>query len=85
MSRWEDLADVLIETAPAGLDRVYFVSGGSEAVEAWTQAGAPVCSRARATGSAATSLPDVRATTATRWAHWQPAATNGGVSSSDRC
>ena len=30
----EELADVLIETAPAGLDRVYFVSGGSEAVEA---------------------------------------------------
>lgn len=30
----EDLADKLIEHAPAGLDRVYFVSGGSEAVEA---------------------------------------------------
>lgn len=30
----EDLADLLIEHAPAGLDRVYFVSGGSEAVEA---------------------------------------------------
>ena len=30
----EDLADLLIAHAPAGLDRVYFVSGGSEAVEA---------------------------------------------------
>lgn len=30
----EDLADLLIEHAPGGLDRVYFVSGGSEAVEA---------------------------------------------------
>ncbi|HOP15099.1 MAG: aspartate aminotransferase family protein [Gammaproteobacteria bacterium] len=30
----EQLADVLIEGAPAGLERVYFVSGGSEAVEA---------------------------------------------------
>jgi adenosylmethionine-8-amino-7-oxononanoate aminotransferase len=30
----EELAEVLIEHAPAGLDRVYFVSGGSEAVEA---------------------------------------------------
>lgn len=30
----EDLADLLIKHAPAGLDRVYFVSGGSEAVEA---------------------------------------------------
>jgi adenosylmethionine-8-amino-7-oxononanoate aminotransferase len=30
----EALADHLIETAPAGLERVYFVSGGSEAVEA---------------------------------------------------
>ena len=30
----EALADWLIERAPAGLDRVYFVSGGSEAIEA---------------------------------------------------
>lgn len=30
----EALADLLIEHAPEGLDRVYFVSGGSEAVEA---------------------------------------------------
>ena len=30
----EELAEVLIEHAPAGLDRVYFVSGWSEAVEA---------------------------------------------------
>ncbi len=30
----EELADFLIERAPAGLERVYFLSGGSEAVEA---------------------------------------------------
>ncbi len=30
----EELADLLIEHAPAGLDRVYLVSGGSEAAEA---------------------------------------------------
>jgi adenosylmethionine-8-amino-7-oxononanoate aminotransferase len=30
----EDLATFLIERAPAGLGRVYFVSGGSEAIEA---------------------------------------------------
>ena len=30
----EQLADMLIERAPAGIDRVYFVSGGSEATEA---------------------------------------------------
>ncbi len=30
----EALADLLIENAPEGLERVYFVSGGSEAVEA---------------------------------------------------
>ncbi|MFN3643594.1 MAG: aspartate aminotransferase family protein [Gemmobacter sp.] len=30
----EDLADLLIEGAPAGIERVYLVSGGSEAVEA---------------------------------------------------
>src|SRR5512137_879747 len=29
----EELADRLIRTAPAGLSHVYFVSGGSEAVE----------------------------------------------------
>ncbi|MCB9957381.1 MAG: aspartate aminotransferase family protein [Rhodospirillaceae bacterium] len=30
----EDLADTLIAKAPEGLDKVYFVSGGSEAIEA---------------------------------------------------
>ena len=30
----EKLADLLIEDAPAGIDKVYFVSGGSEATEA---------------------------------------------------
>ncbi|MFD0915213.1 aspartate aminotransferase family protein [Pseudahrensia aquimaris] len=30
----EDLADALIELAPTGIERVYFVSGGSEAIEA---------------------------------------------------
>lgn len=30
----EELADFLVERAPKGIDRVYFVSGGSEAVEA---------------------------------------------------
>lgn len=30
----EELADMLVEHAPGDLDRVYFVSGGSEAVEA---------------------------------------------------
>jgi adenosylmethionine-8-amino-7-oxononanoate aminotransferase len=29
----EELADLLIRNAPAGMDRVYFVSGGSEAME----------------------------------------------------
>ena len=29
----EELADFLVEKAPEGIDRVYFVSGGSEAVE----------------------------------------------------
>lgn len=30
----EELADLLVAHAPSGIDRVYFVSGGSEAVEA---------------------------------------------------
>jgi adenosylmethionine-8-amino-7-oxononanoate aminotransferase len=45
----EALADLLIAHAPAGLDRVYFVSGGSEATEAaiklarqfWVEKGQP--------------------------------------------
>jgi len=45
----EALADLLIENAPEPLDRVYFVSGGSEATEAaiklarqyWVEKGAP--------------------------------------------
>lgn len=32
--KMEELADILIDAAPGDLDRVYFVSGGSEAVEA---------------------------------------------------
>jgi adenosylmethionine-8-amino-7-oxononanoate aminotransferase len=30
----EELADLLVASAPAGIDKVYFVSGGSEAIEA---------------------------------------------------
>jgi adenosylmethionine-8-amino-7-oxononanoate aminotransferase len=30
----EELADLLVADAPAGIDKVYFVSGGSEAIEA---------------------------------------------------
>lgn len=45
----EDLADLLIEHAPEGIDRVYLVSGGSEATEAaiklarqyWVEKGQP--------------------------------------------
>ncbi|MCA8882192.1 MAG: aspartate aminotransferase family protein [Rhodobacteraceae bacterium] len=45
----EDLADLLIENAPPGIDRVYLVSGGSEATEAaiklarqyWVEKGQP--------------------------------------------
>ena len=49
----EALADLLIEHAPPGIDRVYFVSGGSEATEAaiklarqyWVERGQPERSR----------------------------------------
>jgi adenosylmethionine-8-amino-7-oxononanoate aminotransferase len=45
----EELADLLIDTAPVGMSHVYFVSGGSEAVEAalkmarqyWVEVGQP--------------------------------------------
>jgi adenosylmethionine-8-amino-7-oxononanoate aminotransferase len=80
----EQLADLLVDTAPAGMSHVYFVSGGSEAVEAalkmarqyFVEIGQP---------QRATSSPGARATTATRWARWRWAATPGGASSSSRC
>jgi adenosylmethionine-8-amino-7-oxononanoate aminotransferase len=80
----ETLADHLVRTAPAGTSHAYFVSGGSEAIEAalkmarqyFVEIGQP---SARASSRAG------RATTATRWARWRSAATRGGARSSDRC
>ena len=77
----EELGDDLIEHAPPGMSHVYFVSGGSEAVEAalkmarqyFVEIGEP---------ERRTSSPGARAITATRWVRSPSAATPGGASSS---
>ena len=74
----ESLAAMLVEDAPAGTSHAYFVSGGSEAIEAalkmarqyYVEIGSP---------AAATSSRAARAITATRWARWPSAATPGGA------
>ena len=71
-------------TRPRALSHAYFVSGGSEAIEAalkmarqyFVESGEP---------SAASSSRGGRAITATRWARSRSAATRGGASSSRRC
>ena len=72
-------------TAPPGVNHVYFVSGGSEAIEAalklarqyFVEIGEP---RAQRSSSRA-----ARATTATRWGRWRWAATNPGARRTRRC
>ena len=81
----EQLADRLIEDAPAGLDHVYLVSGGSEGDRGGAEDGAAVFRREGRDRSAGTSSRGGRAITATRWARWRPAAMNGAAPSSVRC
>ena len=71
-------------TRRPALSHAYFVSGGSEAMEAalkmarqyFVETGQP---------QRQTSSPAARATTATRSARWRSAATSGGGASSRRC
>ena len=80
----EALADRLVSNAPAGISHAYFVSGGSEAVEAALKMArqyfVETVSRSGATSSRAG-----RAITATRSVRWRPGAMNGGARSSGRC
>ena len=75
----EELGADLVEHAPQGTSHVYFVSGGSEAVEAALKM-ARSASRSGATSSAAN-----KAITATRWARSPSAAICGVASSSRPC
>ena len=80
----EDLADHLVRNAPQGMDQVYFVSGGSEAVEAalklarqyFVEIGQPQRQHfiARRQSYHGNTL-----------VHWPWAATPGGARSSHRC
>jgi adenosylmethionine-8-amino-7-oxononanoate aminotransferase len=67
----ERLADVLVEHSAGAFDKVYFVSGGSEAIEAAL--------------SAATSLRAGSRTMATPWVRLRSAATRRGAGNSSRC
>jgi adenosylmethionine-8-amino-7-oxononanoate aminotransferase len=91
----ERLADRLVEDAPAGLDHVYLVSGGSEAVEAALKMARQYSKRRsrwrgnilsrRDSRSAGTLSLAGRAITGIRSARLQPAATSGAGHSFDRC
>jgi adenosylmethionine-8-amino-7-oxononanoate aminotransferase len=78
----EALADHLIERAPAGIDRIYYTSGGSEAVEAALKMVRQYFVEIGRSGGA--SSPGGRAITATRSAPWPSAATPRGDASSSR-
>ena len=80
----EELADDLVAHAPPGIGHVYFVCGGSEAIEAALKMARQYFVE-RASRSGGTSSPAARAITATRWARWRSAATSGGARSSRRC
>ncbi len=73
------LADTLIAGAPAGIEHVYFVSGGSEAIEAALKMARQYFVETGRAASAAISSPAARAITAIRSARSRPAATSGGA------
>ena len=72
----EELADRLIADAPAGLDHVYFVSGGSEAMEA-------ALKMARQYENI--SLRANKVITATLWVPWRSAEMLGGANHLPPC
>ena len=74
----EELADALISPRRQDVARVSGVRR-LRGDRSGAQAGAPVLRRDRATGAARTSSRAGRAITATRWARWRLAATNGAA------
>ena len=79
----EDLAEFLVGAAPDGISMVYFLSGGSEAVEAALKMARQYFLETGAPGRA--SSPGGRAITAIPWAHFPSAATCGGASPTRKC
>jgi hypothetical protein len=80
----EALADFLIEAAGGAFARVYFVSGGSEGIEAALKLARQYFLERGENGRELLSAV-ARAITATRWGRWPSAATRGGARSSRRC
>ena len=74
----ETLARTLADAAPGDLDHVYFVSGGSEAVEAALKLARQYFVEIGQT-QRRTSSRGARAITAIRWARWRWGGTNGAV------
>ncbi len=80
----EELAQTLVADAPEGISHVYFLSGGSEAIETalkmarqyFVEIGQP---------QGGTSSAAARATTATRWGRWRSDTMRRGGSSMRRC
>ena len=81
----EELAERLVGHEPGGLAYVYYVSGGSEAVEASHQDRSAILSRMRPAAAHRISSRAARAITAIRSARCRPAATPGGASPMRRC
>ncbi len=81
----EELAATLVARAPAGITAVYLVSGGSEAMETALKLARQYVVEGGESAAFSCSSGGARATTATRWARWPSAATNGAASPSRRC
>jgi adenosylmethionine-8-amino-7-oxononanoate aminotransferase len=81
----EELADELIAHAPQGIGHVFYVSGGSEAVEAALKLARQYFVERGGSHSGDTSSHDARAIMALRSARLRSEAGNGSASNSVRC
>ena len=81
----EELADDLVAHAPAGHQPRLLRQRRLGGDRGGAQDGAAVFRRDAVSPSAGISSRAARAITATRWARWRSAATNGAASSSRRC
>ena len=80
----ERLAEKLAERAPGALDWVFFVSGGSEAIESALKMARQYFVERGESGRSRSS-PDAKASTATPSAPWPPAETAGAEPSLSLC
>ena len=81
----EELADRLVADAPAGLDHVYLVSGGSEAIEAALKMARQYFVEKRRAAAPPHHRAAPELSRQSRSARSPPAATNGGARNSSRC